>query len=814
MKQIDGFGLYDANGEAVALSWLPSNTTMRSIADLPGFAALRAEPKAELGIANVYRWSDGVWALPLGRRLETPAGEFAGLIGARGLVDHFQDFYRDIRFDAGTKVTLLHRDGTLLARYPPLEGSLGSKYPPLDEALAVRARGDAGPWRARSPIDGVERFVAVRAVPDYPLAVFVTRDADVALAPWRAQSVSTAGRMLALGLLAALLLVVVSRQLQRLDAAHDSLAASRERFALAVAGSDDGIWDWDRRTDVVYASARARELYGLPPGPDTTPRDVWFAQIQWHPDDVAPRRAAVEAHMAGQTPLYEFEYRVRHPNGGYRWLRARGLCVRDASGQVLRMAGSVSDIDARRRAEEERRQSEQALRVSEERFALAVAGSDVGVWDWDLEAGMAFESARARELQGLPPGPELQPLDQLVASLRVHPDDVPLRAERIRAHLAAETPAYEVDYRVRHDDRQYRWVRIRALCVRDVAGKPYRMAGSVVGIDAQRRAEEGAAPVRGALRDRDDRLGRGALGLERQDRRAVLVAAAAPADRHHGDAPATRSEWRARVPMHPDDRDRTQRAVDDHLAGLTPRLSVEFRIVDPVTGDVRWICTRAQCFRDARRPARPRRGLDVRDHRAQARRGRAARIGAALRARRCRVERRHVGLGHAQRDLLTSRPARRSCSVSIRASRCGPARNGGARFVTTRTTRSGCTTRCRRTWAVPARPGKSSTGSTTYAPTAGVGSASAASRCATSRAGRIGWPVRSKTSRPARAPRPSATGSRRNCASRRSSRRWARWPAASRTTSTTSSPRSWVTARWCSATPRRGHRSGGTSTLR
>ena len=84
----------------------------------------------------------------------------------------------------------------------------------------------------------------------------------------------------------------------------------------------------------------------------------------------------------------------------------------------------------------------------------------------------------------------MQKLDDLVASLRVHPGDAPLRAEGIRAHLAGETPAYEVDYRVRHDDGQYRWVRVRALCIRDAQGRPLRMAGSVVDIDAQRRAEE------------------------------------------------------------------------------------------------------------------------------------------------------------------------------------------------------------------------------------------------------------------------------------------------------------------------------------
>ncbi|HET7526012.1 MAG TPA: PAS domain-containing protein, partial [Burkholderiaceae bacterium] len=370
LKQIDGFGLYGANGDAIALSWMPSDTTMRSVADLPGFKALRADPKAEFGIGNAFRADDGVWALPLGRRLERPSGEFAGVIGARGLVSYFQDFYRDIRVDPGTKVTLLHRNGFLLARYPPAEGSLGQRYPSIDATLAARAR-DAGPLRMRSPIDGVERFATARVVPDYPLAVVVSRDVEPALAEWRAQAMGTAVRTLALSLLAALLLATVTRQLRRLDAAHASLAASRERFALAVAGSDDGIWDWDRHSDAIFASARARELYGLPPGPEATPREQWLAQVRVHPDDVAAKRAAVEAHLAGKTSQYEVEYRVRQPDDSYRWVRARGVCMRDANGEPLRMAGSVSDIDVRRRAEEERRVSEQALRVSEERYAIA-----------------------------------------------------------------------------------------------------------------------------------------------------------------------------------------------------------------------------------------------------------------------------------------------------------------------------------------------------------------------------------------------------------------------------------------------------------
>jgi PAS domain-containing protein len=180
----------------------------------------------------------------------------------------------------------------------------------------------------------------------------------------------------------------------------------------------------------------------------------------------------------------------------------------------------------------------------------------------------------------------------------------PLRAERIRAHLAGETPAYEVDYRVRHDDGQYRWVRVRALCVRDARGEPSRMAGSVVDIDAQRRAEE-------ARRLSEERY---AIAMTGSDEAHwvwnVKTDELFSSPQLHrltgveGEPPATRSEWRARVPMHADDRERTQRAVDLHLAGLTPRLHVEFRVVDPANGEALDLQPRPVLPR-RRRPAGP-----------------------------------------------------------------------------------------------------------------------------------------------------------------------------------------------------------------
>ena len=79
--------------------------------------------------------------------------------------------------------------------------------------------------------------------------------------------------------------------------------------------------------------------------------------------EASPGRSQVAATpTGGGSPQGE---PVRVP--GYRWMRVRALCMRDADGQPLRIAGSVSDIDARKRAEE-------ALRPSEERYAIAMTG--------------------------------------------------------------------------------------------------------------------------------------------------------------------------------------------------------------------------------------------------------------------------------------------------------------------------------------------------------------------------------------------------------------------------------------------------------
>ena len=360
--QIDGFAVIGADGRVRAASYMEvGNAAQVSVADVATFKYLRAN-RHEGVLIDTARVSnfDGRWLYPIARRLETPTGAFAGVVAARGRIDYFQDFYRDINMEPGTRTALLHRNSTLLARHPPAPDALGK---PLSgrAALLATSSPDGPPLRTKSPIDGADRIGVVKAVPDYPLVVVVTRDADAVLAPWRAQSVRTGARTLGLAAVAVVLLVLLMRQFTRLYKTRESLEAAKERYALAVAGSDDGVWDYDFVGGRVFASARARELSGLPAGPEIVPIEEWFNSLRIHPEDRALRQAALEAHLAGKTPAFEGEWRVFGADGNERWVRVHGLCVRDASGKPYRMAGSISDIDARKRAEE-------ALRASEEQY--------------------------------------------------------------------------------------------------------------------------------------------------------------------------------------------------------------------------------------------------------------------------------------------------------------------------------------------------------------------------------------------------------------------------------------------------------------
>jgi diguanylate cyclase (GGDEF)-like protein/PAS domain S-box-containing protein len=128
-----------------------------------------------------------------------------------------------------------------------------------------------------------------------------------------------------------------------------------ERHALAARASDDGIWDWDLSTDLLYLSPRWNTILGLPEESREVAPSAWFELVA--PDDVVRLRTEIEAHLVGQTPSLECEFRMRHRDGSWRWVEAQGLATRDVDGTPIRMAGSLSDTTDRH-VEQQRLQHE------------------------------------------------------------------------------------------------------------------------------------------------------------------------------------------------------------------------------------------------------------------------------------------------------------------------------------------------------------------------------------------------------------------------------------------------------------------------
>ena len=135
---------------------------------------------------------------------------------------------------------------------------------------------------------------------------------------------------------------------------HSALAelrSSQERYALAVRGANDGIWDWDLTAGNAYFSPRWKAMLGYAVEEiGGSPETEWFERV--HPDDVGRLRGAIERHLAGRAPHFESEHRIRHASGAYRWVLSRGVAIRDRDGVATRMAGSMSDITDRKDAED------------------------------------------------------------------------------------------------------------------------------------------------------------------------------------------------------------------------------------------------------------------------------------------------------------------------------------------------------------------------------------------------------------------------------------------------------------------------------
>jgi PAS domain S-box-containing protein len=162
-------------------------------------------------------------------------------------------------------------------------------------------------------------------------------------------SIQTAIIVLAsFSVIAALLIVGLLIQRSRHGRAKAALRTSEERYLLALAGSTDGLWDWDLLSDTVFYSDRFREILGY--SSEEFPGRIDSFRSRLHPEDAATIWTAIERHLQEHIP-YKVEYRLQKKSGEYLWFLARGQAIWDSDGKAIRMSGSIQDITERKQAE-------------------------------------------------------------------------------------------------------------------------------------------------------------------------------------------------------------------------------------------------------------------------------------------------------------------------------------------------------------------------------------------------------------------------------------------------------------------------------
>jgi PAS domain S-box-containing protein len=208
--------------------------------------------------------------------------------------------------------------------------------------------------------------------------------------------------------------------------------------------------------------------------------ESWMSDV--HPED-APRHANILAgHLADATGFYQNEVRIQLPNGDYRWLLDRARVVeRNAEGEALKVIGISIDIDAQK-------QLQASLRASQAQLETAIYGSDLGLWDWNLDTGAMIWLSDWPARFGI--DVKTVPTRRRDWLARVHPDDE-FGAGADEAEIYRERDDDAREYRVLNSLNNWRWVHVRAKVVdRDPRGRPRRIVGACIDVDARRRAEE------------------------------------------------------------------------------------------------------------------------------------------------------------------------------------------------------------------------------------------------------------------------------------------------------------------------------------
>jgi len=258
----------------------------------------------------------------------------------------------------------------------------------------------------------------------------------------------------------------------RAGAARDdaeALADLKLRYEHVLEATRDGVFDWDIETGRLTHSPRCRELYGFEPATVEDVIERFLSAV--HPDDRDGFVAAVEAHRERDVP-FDTEYRLMHPEGDYRWLRSRGVSLRDAAGRAVRMVGAVSDVTSEKRL----------LKLTEE--ASRAAG--IGHWEVDVIRGELFHSPETVRIHGLEPGPAALSVEEAIS---FYPSEERQRIRDLLARATELSEPFELEFDFLSADGKSKRVYVVGR-PEHVDGRPVTIYGAIQDITDRWRLEQ------------------------------------------------------------------------------------------------------------------------------------------------------------------------------------------------------------------------------------------------------------------------------------------------------------------------------------
>ena len=473
-------GIIDAQGIYRLSNLL--NTPQVNLADREHFKVHVDRATDELYISKpVIGRVSGKSTIQLTRRITLPDGRFAGVAVVSVDANYFSSFYSSLDMGSNGAVALMGFDGIVRARRD--DASASADNAPMYSLPALSLQGQAqGFFEATSSADPTLRLHHFRQIPAYPLYVTVAfgvqdyREKTEAIArqDWLKAALTIA---LLLGFTSIFSWYQVREQRQR-----RALEVSHEQMNLALDGGGLGLWEWDLVNGTMQADKRLKAILGFAPEELTTNNLSFMTHL--HPDDVSALRQRLPPVLKGEVPRLILEHRVRHKDGHWVWLMARGKVVeRDAQGRAVRLVGTDVDRSEQRRLEEATRQSQVLLQNMTDQVPAELFQFKV---DPDGRRSFPYASKHFLDFYGVTLA-QVQSDASLLFAWH-HPEDAAM-IQRSVLEAVTQLKPWQLEYRLKLSDGQVIW-RSGHATPQKLADGSVVCYGAIFDITERKQAEE------------------------------------------------------------------------------------------------------------------------------------------------------------------------------------------------------------------------------------------------------------------------------------------------------------------------------------